>query len=86
MAAAKIIHTDSGTTVTMSSGDWHSEFRRDSDGSTFLVQRAYDGSVVQRHPVSADAFREALVVAQQFAAAENLITRTIKSTWSIGRN
>lgn len=87
MATAKVERDiNGGTTVTLKSGDWKSEFTKDRDGQTYMVQRNHDGALVKRYPVDRATYNEILVVAQQFAAAENLIDRTIKTTWKIGRS
>jgi hypothetical protein len=78
MTTAKVEHTDGGYTVTLRSGDWHSEFRRDVDGLAYRIIRSYTGSLVKRLPVSVDTFRDVLETAQQFVSAENAITRTLK--------
>lgn len=85
VATAKVTRDAGGTTVVLTAGDWKAEFARDADGKTYMVQRAYDGALVKRHPVPAEAWREVLEAAQGYAAAENAVSRAIKSTWKIGR-
>ena len=85
MATAKITHSPTGTVIILVSGDFTREFHRDADKSAYIQQRAHDGSAVKRHPIDDKLWREVLEVAQRFAASENEIGRTLKSTWHIGR-